>query len=294
MLLDLLAPLSFPLEPEKRIFWISLLSSLILASIATSVYGKRFDIRSQLAALFDRRYWINSSTLVDVALMFVNNAIRVLVLLPALGSRLVAVLVVGRFFQSQFGDSPSVPLPWFAIASLFSISLFLAEDASRYFLHYAMHRIPFLWRFHRWHHTATVLTPLTLFRVHPLEHIAYFIRGVVVFGVVSGFFVWMFGRDLGTFDILGVGVLGFLFNLAGANLRHSPIWLSFGHFEKWFISPAQHQLHHSKHHGHVNLGSALAVWDRIMGTGQYAKERTDLEFGVTDPPTFRIASVASR
>ena len=229
--------------------------------------------------------------------MFVNNAIKVLVLAPALGSRLVATLVVGRFLQSQLGDSPSLDWPWFIIATVFSTTFFIAEDASRYFLHFAMHRNRFLWRFHQVHHTAETLTPLTLFRVHPLEHIAYFARGVIVFGLVTGTFVWLFGSALTGLDLLGVGLFGFLFNVAGANLRHSHIWVSFGRFERWFISPAQHQLHHSKHHGHVNLGSALAIWDRFMGTGQRSGSHENLEFGLSvfdaPEPSLQIKQVAT-
>ena len=219
--------------------------------------------------------------------MFVNNALRVLVLIPALGSRLLATLVVGRFLQGELGDAPSMELPWLAIASIFSVTFFIAEDASRFFLHFAMHRVPLLWRFHRVHHTAETLTPLTLFRVHPFEHMLYYVRGVVVFGLVSGFFIWLFGRNLAAFDLLGVGLFGFLFNLAGSNLRHSHVWLSFGPFERWFISPAQHQLHHSRNHGHLNFGSALAIWDRLMGTSLPAGSYQRLSFGLNQPvPSF--------
>lgn len=282
MLTDLLNPLLFPLEPAKRIYWGCLLSSLALASIITAVHAGRFDVKDQLRQLFDKRYWLTKSTAVDVCLMFVNNAIRVVVLAPAIGGRLAGTLVVGGFLQSRLGDAPTIDLPWIVIGSVFSLSFFIAEDASRFFLHFAMHRFRPLWRFHRAHHSAEILTPLTLFRVHPIEHFLYFIRGVVIFALVTGFFVWLFGRNLATFDILGVGLFGFLFNLAGSNLRHSHVWLSFGRFESWFVSPAQHQLHHSRHHGHVNLGSALAIWDRMMGTWLLAAKKQELEFGLVD------------
>ena len=32
-----------------------------------------------------------------------------------------------------------------------------------------MHRVPALWEFHKVHHSAEVLTPLTEWRQHPLE-----------------------------------------------------------------------------------------------------------------------------
>ena len=278
----LLEPLSAPLDPSKRLFWGCCLSSLLLASLAVTITSRRFDIRAQLRALFNRRYWLNRSTLTDVSLLFLNNGIRVLVLVPIVGSHLALTLVTGRFLQANLGDAPTLDLPWFAIATTYALCFFVAEDLSRFFLHLGMHRIPILWRFHRVHHSATTLTPLTLFRQHPVEQALYFARGTLVFGLVSGFFIWLFGRHLSTFDILGVDLLGFLFNMAGANLRHSHVWLSFGPLERWFVSPAQHQLHHSRDHGNVNLGSYLAVWDRWLGTAAPAGVKRQLAFGLAD------------
>ena len=278
----LLGPLSAPLDPSKRLFWGYLLGALLLASIVVTVQSRRFDLRRQLKGLFNRHYWLNGSTLQDVGLLFLNNAIRVLVLVPVVGSHLGLTLVTGRLLQRNLGDAPALDLPWFAIATVYGVCFFVAEDLSRFLLHLAMHRCPLLWRFHRVHHSARTLTPLTLFRQHPVEQVLYFARGTLVFGVVSGFFIWMFGRYLTTFDILGVDLLGFLFNMAGANLRHSHVWLSFGALEKWFISPAQHQLHHSRDHRNVNLGSYLAVWDRWFGTAMRAGTRRELAFGLAE------------
>ena len=159
--------------------------------------------------------------------------------------------------------------------------LFAVRRWKPFFVHRTMHNVPFLWRLHRVHHSAEILTPLTLFRVHPLESIIYFLRGLFVFGLVSGVFIWLFGRELTFFHILGVDALGFIFNLAGANLRHSHIWLSFGRFENYFISPAQHQFHHSKDHGHPNFGTYLAFWDRINGSLKKTSPKpAHLKFGL--------------
>lgn len=286
----LLAPLEFTLDPAKRIYWACLLSSALLASLAVAVQAGRFDLTAQLRSLLDGRYWLHASTATDVGMLFLNHATRVLVFVPAVGARLGATLVVGRFLQQHVGEAPELAWPWLVIASVYSVAFFVAEDASRFCLHLAMHRCPVLWRFHRLHHSARTLTPLTLFRVHPVEHALYFGRGVAVFGLVSGAAVWLFGRNLAAFDILGVGVFGFLFNLAGSNLRHSHVWLSFGAMERWFVSPAQHQLHHSRHHGHCNLGSALAIWDRMAGTAVRAGEPRRLEFGLPDADAGREAA----
>ena len=280
MIGDLLSPLWFIADPAKRLYWVCILTSLLLASVVVTIETKRFDLNQQIRSLFNPEYWFQRSCAVDVGYMFLNNALRIAVLLPIIGSHLWFTLETGRFLQSELGDAPEIQLPWFMIASLYALTFLVAEDVSRFGLHYTMHRIPVLWKLHQVHHSATTLTPLTLFRVHPIEAVFYFFRGSLVFGLVSGFFIWMFGRELSTFHIMGVDLLGFLLNAAGANLRHSHIWLSFGYAEKWFISPAQHQLHHSVEHGHANLGTYLACWDRMLGTHRKAKKREQLKFGL--------------
>jgi sterol desaturase/sphingolipid hydroxylase (fatty acid hydroxylase superfamily) len=189
-LFELIAtPAGFFFDAGKRVYWLYLLSALVIASIVVTVQAGKFDLKSQLASLFNPKYWFAKSSLYDVYLMLVNNTLRVLLLIPLFGSHLALTIYVGSFFQDNFGDAPEIELNWFVIASFFTVTFFLVEDLSRFFLHYCMHKYKFLWRFHKTHHSATVLTPLTLFRVHPVEHILYFIRGLLVFGAISGVFI---------------------------------------------------------------------------------------------------------
>ena len=71
-----------------------------------------------------------------------------------------------------------------------------------------------------------------------------------------------------------------MFNFAAANLRHSHIWISFGRLERVFISPAQHQIHHSVGNSNANLGSIFSVWDGLLGTRTYSGQKRELEFGL--------------
>lgn len=280
-LFELIAtPAGFFFDAGKRVYWLYLLSALVIASVVVTVQAGRFDLKSQLSSLFNPKYWFAKSSLYDVYLMLLNNALRVLLLVPLFGSHLALTIYVGSFLQDSFGDAPAIEINWFAIALLFSLTFFLVEDLSRFLLHYCMHKYSFLWRFHKTHHSATVLTPLTLFRVHPVEHILYFVRGLLVFGIISGVFIWMFSGKLTALQVLGVDMFGFLFNFFAANLRHSHIWLSFGKFERFLVSPAQHQLHHSVEHNFANLGSILSVWDGIMGTRLLAQNKQKIHFGL--------------
>ena len=83
--------------------------------------------------------------------------------------------------------------------------------------------------------------------------------------------------------VLGANVLLFAFNATGANLRHSHVRISYGRrLERFLMSPAQHQIHHSveeRHHDR-NFGTALALWDWIGGTLHLAEKGADLRYGL--------------
>jgi sterol desaturase/sphingolipid hydroxylase (fatty acid hydroxylase superfamily) len=73
------------------------------------------------------------------------------------------------------------------------------------------------------------------------------------------------------------------FNIFGGVLRHSPVWLSFGPtMERYLISPAMHQIHHSEkvEHFDKNMGGALAIWDRMFGTHYIPNGREVDKFGI--------------
>jgi sterol desaturase/sphingolipid hydroxylase (fatty acid hydroxylase superfamily) len=213
-------------------------------------------------------------------LLTFNTIMRLTLIIPFFGSHVVVTVLVGGFLQEHIGDAPDLDLGWFWIATIFSISFLILDDLSRFILHFCMHRFNFLWYFHKTHHSATVLTPLTIFRVHPVEHILYFSRRLVVFGFITGVFIWLFSHRLSGLQILGVDMFGVMFNFAAANLRHSHIWISFGRLEKIFISPAQHQIHHSVGNSNANLGSIFSVWDGLLGTRTYSGQKRELEFGL--------------
>lgn len=280
MLEFLSAPAAKFIDPSERVFWGYMLSALVIASVAISVQEKHFNLVGQLKRLFNPKYWLSQSSLFDVFLMIFNSSMRLMLLVPFFGSHLVVTVLVGGFLQENLGDAPRLDMSWFWIASFFSICFLIIDDLSRFLLHFCMHRFNFLWYFHKTHHSATVLTPLTIFRVHPVEHILYFTRRLVVFGFITGVFIWLFSQRLSGLEILGVDMFGVLFNFAAANLRHSHIWISFGRFEKIFISPAQHQIHHSVGSSNMNMGSIFSFWDGLIGTRVYSGERRRLEFGL--------------
>ena len=94
------------------------------------------------------------------------------------------------------------------VVFLYSMVLFVMWDLSRFLLHMCMHRIPQLWAFHQVHHSAEILTPLTFYRIHPVESWLYSIRGALVTGTVAGLFYWVFRESINPYTLLGVPAFG--------------------------------------------------------------------------------------
>jgi sterol desaturase/sphingolipid hydroxylase (fatty acid hydroxylase superfamily) len=137
-----------------------------------------------------------------------------------------------------------------------------------------MHKWPILWSLHKVHHSATVLTPMTVFRTHPLEGIIFSLRSSVTQAISISSFIFLFGNTVSLYTVLGVNIFVFIFNVLGSNLRHSHVGIQYWKWVEYiFISPAQHQLHHSiaKEHHDKNFGAALAIWDWFFGSLHHSK-----------------------
>jgi hypothetical protein len=146
-----------------------------------------------------------------------------------------------------------------------------------------MHNSPVLWAFHKVHHSAEHLTPLTLYRLHFVELFLASARRMATTLITTTVILLLSSQFLQPWEILGVTALSAAFNLFAANLRHSHIPIRFGALETIFISPFLHQIHHSKNEAHFdkNFGVSIALWDRLFGS--YLNiETCHLEFGLNE------------
>ncbi len=264
-----LGPFEMLIEPHRRIYWVHLAFALVFAAAVWWRVRRRAG-GSLWKYLFPRRVWLHRSSMFDLKWMFVRGALNPLLWWPL---RLTAVQIAlneASWLRLHLGTPPwSSPLERGWIIAAFTVLLFLCDDFTRYLLHLLMHRIPALWELHKVHHSAEVLTPLTLYRVHPIESALNNLRGVFTLGALSGLFVWAFPGRIRGWEILGVDALGMVWSALGSNLRHSMVWLTWTRpLEHIFLSPAQHQVHHGRaeRYWDKNFGSALAIWDWLGGS----------------------------
>jgi len=167
----------------------------------------------------------------------------------------------------------------------------MVADLGFYLHHLAFHKIPFLWEFHKVHHSAEVLTPLTDYRAHPLEMLTVGIATGIMLGLAQGIFGYITASTPSVVTLTGMNLVFFLYYLSGYSLRHSHFWISYGPvFSKVFISPAQHQIHHSsaEKHWDKNFGGVFALWDWLFGTLYLPKSKEELVFGIgSETPKYR-------
>ena len=121
--------------------------------------------------LFARRIWSHASSWADIKFIALNTVLSMFVFTGSLLSATTIAAGVSLLLRYIFQGRPA-PMDLTLASLLFSLALFIADDFARFYLHYWQHRLPGLWVFHKTHHSAEVLTPLTLLRTHPVEIVA--------------------------------------------------------------------------------------------------------------------------
>ncbi len=131
--------------------------------------------------------------------------------------------------------------------------------------------------------SADVLTPLTNFRNHPIDNLVFGYMLAFFIGGASGLLDWVFAQKTAIFSVDGKNLIFIFFLWTIGHLQHSEFWIPFrGLWGYLILSPAHHQIHHSRDPAHFNrnLGSVLAIWDWLFGTLEIPPERNPkLVFG---------------
>ncbi|EFU68726.1 sterol desaturase family protein [Aliarcobacter butzleri] len=267
--------LEYLVNPSKRLFWIYLLSSIFLAIVYFYVTKKNSRL------ITSSKLWLHPSAKLDYYYFFLSYFINILLLVPFIVSAKTVALFVNKELYFYFDYYDNSFFSYKQIVLMYTISIFVVSDFTRYWLHRFLHTIPFLWEFHKIHHSAKVLTPITFYRVHPVENFLFGLRYSLSVGFVTGIFIYFFGAKVDIYMVFGVNIILFVFSLFGSNLRHSHIPFSYGEFiEKWLLSPKQHQIHHDKKHFNKNFGGYIAIWDRLFGSLTLSKDVKVLKFGL--------------
>ncbi|MCB9192727.1 MAG: sterol desaturase family protein [Flavobacteriales bacterium] len=283
-------PLQSVIDSESRLHILYLFSSLGLAYF---VYRRSRATESFWSYVFRKDVWLSRSAFVDYGMIFFNSFFKVFLIAPYFIFGFYLSYKLEVFLPEVFGY-PSQGLSATTTIILYTIVLTVVGDFATYLVHYIMHFVPFFWEFHKVHHSATTLNPVTQYRIHPVELIINNVKGILVLGLVTGVFRYLSAHPIEEMTLIGANVLSFAFLFFGSNLRHSHIPLKyFDWLEYIFISPFQHQIHHSDNQKHFNrnLGSKLAIWDWMFGTLIRSKSVETVQFGIGEDEKERYDSL---
>jgi lathosterol oxidase len=130
----------------------------------------------------------------------------------------------------------------------------LAADLAQYWVHRAFHVVPWLWRFHRVHHSTATMDWLAGSRLHFVDVVAT--RAAVLATLLAlGFAPAVLGAYLAFVGAQAVFV--------HANFGPRAAWL-----EPWLVTPRFHHWHHAAEAEAIDTNFAVHLpWlDRLFGT----------------------------
>lgn len=271
------------------------LISLSVYFMLTILLSGRTPERKWTKALFWKRFsyaYYHKSLRVDVLSYVINRLIFASVLMGVIG----AILFWCFESPTRATHQPFLLTLWAQVQSksfyvpeaillnlAFTFAYSLMEDGSRAKVHYSFHKIPALWEFHKFHHSADVLNPITSFRNSALEIFFTLLMRGAGRGLMIMTFISLFGvESLNVIVVFGVD----LFSLPRAvfnHLLHSHVWVNWtGKLAYIWSPPACHLIHHSVEDRHLNknFGPIYSIWDILLGTLYVAKEEEHFRIGV--------------
>ena len=245
--------------------------------ILAVVFVVRREKGSFWAWAFPRDVWLTRTAFADLSFFTFNRVLGLL----GLFSRLSVTPLVAFWAASGVGavDGGLLDLgPWGL-----ALVIFVTLDFAQYAIHRFFHNSPVFWPFHAVHHSASKLNPFTSYRSHPFFVLISSLYQSLVVGVVVGLVAGSVDGGLTLAEFGGANAFLVLSNILVSHLQHSHVWISFGPvLGRIFISPAQHQVHHSvkPEHHNKNYGNTLAIWDWMFGTLYITGPQEAVVFGL--------------
>jgi sterol desaturase/sphingolipid hydroxylase (fatty acid hydroxylase superfamily) len=178
-------------------------------------------------------------------------------------------------------------LNWLAAPGWVALIATLAvKSLGQYSFHLLSHKIGFLWKLHRVHHSDVHLDISSALRTHPLEMIAsilFMIPLVVVFGLSPIVLVAYETAEL------------FANILTHANMRIPDRVERLA--RALLVTPSLHRLHHStvQIETDSNYGNVVSIWDRLFRTYRgEAVEPGSFRFGLDDVSRERAGDLGAQ
>jgi lathosterol oxidase len=144
----------------------------------------------------------------------------------------------------------------------------VVADIAEYLIHLALHKVPFLWRFHAIHHSSRALDWIAGSRSHFVDDTL--VRAFILVPLMLGF-----SQSIIVAYLIFVTLHA---TWTHCNFRPNAKWL-----EKFLVMPRYHHWHHASHDEAIDKNFAIHFpWiDKIFGT-YYFPEQWPEQYGLQD------------
>jgi len=151
--------------------------------------------------------------------------------------------------------------------------MFVVADFIQWAVHVMLHRVDWLWRFHKVHHSVIEMGFAAHLRFHWMETIIY--KSALYIPLT------MIGFGIDDFFVLHA------FTVLIGHLNHANVHLTYGPFKYILNNPAMHIWHHARtmppsHPYGINFGISLSIWDYLFGTAHIPYDGRDIPLGFKD------------
>lgn len=220
-------------------------------------------------SIFRKDFWL------DTFYMFFNFFLFSLILYNGLSN--VAVELFNDFL-GLFGVTNIVAIQVNALPQWVQlIVMFLIADFIQWNVHRMLHRVPWMWEFHKVHHSVKEMGFAAHLRFHWMETIIYKSVQYIPLTMIG------FGID----DFFMVHIIA----ITIGHLNHANVGWDYGPLKYIFNNPKMHIWHHAKHlpagyqYG-VNFGISLSLWDYLFKTAVIPNDGRDIELGFDHDESF--------
>ena len=251
--------------------WDNYFYGLIIVSLLVWVLEIFFPWRKN-QAIFRKDFWL------DTFYMFFNFFLLNLIILIALSN---SVENIFKDFLDVFGIAIQNlkileinALPY----GLGLVVFFIVSDFVQWNTHRLLHRVPFLWNFHKVHHSVKEMGFAAHLRYHWMEPVVYKSLLYIPIALIGGF------------EAQDVAIVHF-FALTVGHINHANLGWDYGLFKYLFNNPKMHIWHHAKElPEHVrygaNYGLTLSIWDYLFKTDYIPHNGRDIELGFAGDEDF--------
>lgn len=223
-----------------------------------------FVLLERLFPWRERQSFLRPGLLRDLGFLAINGHLFSLITATLSGATALAATRLLHTTGVRLDASPIAHWPFFGQF----LGFLLLSDFLQWCVHNLLHRVPWLWTFHKVHHSITTMDWIGNWRFHWMEILIY--KSLQWLPLA-----WLNASPEATFAVAVVGTLWGDFNHANLNVGLGPLGFVLN-------SPRMHLWHHDlSSEGGVakNFGIVFSLWDFLFRTAYWPRTRSPHQLG---------------